>query len=130
MILIDLVGAALTLLAIGLLALGGYLLALRLLGDEAASDPLALAVATLLAATGQGLAISLVLGVAGYLRIAVALPLQALWTLLLLRAAHRRWPGRSLAAPFLLLARRTGSRLVAWPALALIAVHAAGSELL
>src|ERR1700732_4525174 len=49
-------GLALTLLTLGRLAVGGYLLALRLLGAEARRDPLALAIAALLAATAEALA--------------------------------------------------------------------------
>ncbi len=128
--LIDLAGAALTLIALGFLALGGYLLALRLLRDEALADPLALAVATLACATAEAVAIGLLLGAGGLLRLELALGLQALLTVVLLRSLTGRTPGGSLGAPLALLGRRLGARLAEHPALAILTAHAAGSEML
>src|SRR4051794_41556354 len=81
---LDLVGAALTLVTLGFLLLGGYLAALRLLGDSAARDPLAVAIASLLLATAEAVGIGLLLGGLGVLRFDFALALQAGLTLLLL----------------------------------------------
>ena len=78
--LLAVMGLALTLLTLGLLAVGGYLLALRLLGAEARRDPLALAIAALLAATAEALAIGLALGICGALRIEAALAAYGLST--------------------------------------------------
>jgi hypothetical protein len=75
----DVAGALLTLLALGSLAAGGYLAALHLLGRErAAADALELAVAWLLASTGLGVGIGLLLGACGQLRPAPALALAVL----------------------------------------------------
>ncbi len=75
----DVTGALLTLLALGALGGGGYLLAVRLLGlERAASDALALAIAWLLAATGLGVGIGLALGACGQLRLAPGLALALL----------------------------------------------------
>src|ERR1700694_6353652 len=81
--LLAVMGLALTLLALTLRAGGGSLLALRALGEEARRDPLALSVATLLAATAEALAIGLALGICGALRIEVALAAQTLLIALL-----------------------------------------------
>ncbi len=123
----DLLGAILTLLALGTLGLCGYLLALLLMGERAAEDTLELAVAALLGATGIGVGIGLALGAAGELRIGLALPLAlalagALWLL-----ARRRG---TVGAPLKLLLRRAGARLRAHPALALLALHGVGAEFL
>ncbi len=128
--LIDVAGAALTLIALGFLGLGGYLLALRLLRNEAVADPLALAIATLSCATAQAVAIGLLLGACGVLRLELALGSQALLTVLLLRSVRGRVPGGSLGAPLALAGRRLWARLREHPALAILAAHAAGSELL
>ncbi|HVR08957.1 MAG TPA: hypothetical protein VMW75_12990, partial [Thermoanaerobaculia bacterium] len=75
----DVLGALFTAAALGALAAGGYLLALRLLGRERArSDALELAVAWLLGTTGLGTGIGLALGAAGELRPGLALALALL----------------------------------------------------
>ncbi len=76
--LLDAAGLAMTLLALALLAAGGYLLALRLLGEEARRDLLSLAIASLLAMTAEALAIGLLLGAAGWLDFKLALLAQTL----------------------------------------------------
>ncbi|HEY6320716.1 MAG TPA: hypothetical protein VJA16_04045 [Thermoanaerobaculia bacterium] len=141
----DVAGALLTLLALGALGGGGYLLAVRLLGlERAASDALALAAAWLLASTGLGVGIGLALGACGQLRLApgLALALLACGALLAWRpragapapppappaASDGRWA--ALARP----ARHLGSRLAAhlrqhW-VLSLLACHAIGTEAL
>ncbi len=130
--LLAVMGLALTLLTLALLAVGGYLLALRLLGEEARRDPLALAIAALLAATAEALAIGLVLGIGGWLRIDAALAAQTLLVALLGRAG--RPAAATIAAdpwePARHLARRAWERLRAHPALALLTLHAVGSEAL
>src|ERR1700694_518495 len=75
--LLAVMGLALTLLALTLRAGGGSLRALRALGEEARRDPLALAVASLLAATAEALAIGLALRIWRARRHAVALARQA-----------------------------------------------------
>jgi hypothetical protein len=141
--LLDVAGLALTLLTLVLLAAGGYLLALRLLGGEARRDLLALAIATLLLATVEALAIGLLLGICGLLRIELALPAQALLVAALALAARRpsgesggdpgRPPGAAADPPWepaRQLGRRTWERLRVYPALALLTAHAVGSEAL
>jgi hypothetical protein len=126
MFLIDLLGAALTLVTLFLLGLGGYLLVRLALGERAA-DPLALAVGTLLAATAEAGAIGLALGKAGVLWILPALAVQAVLTLLLLRRAKAMgdpW------GPARLITMGIRGRVVEHPVLALIALHAAASEAL
>ncbi len=132
----DLVGADWTALALAALLVGGYLLALRLLGPRAAEDPLDLAVATLLAATAEGVGLGLLLGAPGFLRIAVALPLAAA-VALTLAFFPRRLAAAELAAPFhrlgegarrRLLGDRAAAALLA--ALALLTLHGIGSEAL
>jgi hypothetical protein len=127
-ILLDLVGALLTVVTLAFLLLGGLLLALRLLREEAVRDPLALAVAALVLATGQAVFLGLVLGVLGVLRLELALALQAVVVLALLRTGGGT--PAALTAAARTLARRTWSRLAEQPALALLAAHAGGSELL
>ncbi len=126
----DLWGAVLTLFVLGALGLGGYLLALLLLGRRAAEDPLDLAVATLLCATGEGVGLGLALGALGELRIELALPLALglaaglwIWVRWL-----RRWADPS--TPAALLGRRSWARLREHPALALLTLHAVGTEAL
>ena len=123
--LLAVMGLALTLLTLGLLAVGGYLLALRLLGEEARRDPLALAIAALLAATAEALAIGLALGVCGGLRIEAALAAQTLLVALLGRG--RGPAGADLWEPARHLGRRTWERLRDHPALSLLTAHAVGS---
>ena len=62
MFLLDLLGAVLTLITLLFLFLDGYLVARALLRERAESDPLALAIGSLLAATALGVGIGLVLG--------------------------------------------------------------------
>jgi hypothetical protein len=125
MLVLDLLGAVLTLVTLLFLVLGGYLLACLLLRERAQSDPLALAVAALLAATAEAGLIGLLLGFLGVLKITVGLLLLAVITLALLRrarAAGDPW------APASLLGRRVRDRVREHPVAALIAVHAAASE--
>jgi hypothetical protein len=129
-LLLDVTGLALTLIALALLAAGGYLAALRLLGEEARRDLLALAIATLLAATAEALAIGLALGALGLLRFELALGAQALLVALLARAARRGPAAAGTGDEARRLAGRVWQRLREYPALSLIAIHAAGSEAL
>ncbi len=128
----DLVGAVLTLLTLGALGLGGYLLALLLLGKRAAEEPLDLAVATLLAATGLGVGIALALGALGELRIGLALPLllSVVLGLWVWSARGGGWNRDGLFLPLALLGRRTWARLREHPALTLLTLHAVGAEAL
>jgi hypothetical protein len=128
MFLIDLLGAALTLVAVGFLALGGYLAALRLLREEAVRDPLALAIATLLMATTEAVGIGLLLGACGLLRIDLALALQAALSLALLVGFRRSPPPGGLGAPARAIFQRSWAILRAHPALSLVTLHAVGSE--
>src|SRR3954466_13382258 len=111
MFLIDVLGAALTLIAIAFLALGGYLGALRLLRGEAARDPLALAVATLLLATAEAVWIGLLLGGLGLLRIALALALQAALCLVLLAGLRKSPPAGGIGAPAQAVLQRSWAAL-------------------
>ncbi|HEX9945873.1 MAG TPA: hypothetical protein VGG03_28025 [Thermoanaerobaculia bacterium] len=128
MFLHDLMGASLTLIAIGLLVLGGYLAALRLLGEEAARDPLALAIASLLLATAEAVGIGLLLGGLGMLRIGWALAVQAGLALLLLPGLRKAPPPGGLGEPARAMFRRSWEILRRHPVLSLIALHAVGSE--
>jgi len=148
----DVAGLLLTLLALGALGAGGYLLACRLLGRERAeSDALTLAVAWLLASTGLGVGIGLALGACGELRLGPALALALLTCGVLLprrrsepggqekghaparqteepeatagRWAELAWPARHLGA-------RLATRLRQHWVLSLLACHAIGSEAL
>jgi hypothetical protein len=172
MILVPAAAAAATLLAFALLCAGGYLMTVALLGEERCRrDPLTLAVGLLVGATAQALVIGLALGMAGALRIGLALPIQALLVGLLLRARRRAGAGASgvagagtaktggvgttsaasivseagaegrdaagtraagpgAAGPARTLAERMAARLREHPLLALLAVHAVGSEAL
>jgi hypothetical protein len=130
MFLIDLMGAALTLIAVGFLALGGYLGALRLLREEAGSDPLTLAVATLLLATAEAVGIGLLLGALGLLRIDLALALQAALSLVLLAGFRKSPPPGGIGAPARAVFQRSWAVLRAHPALSLLTLHAVGSEAL
>lgn len=142
--LLDVAGLALTLLALTLLGAGGYLLALRLMGDEARRDLLALAIGSLLAMTAEALGIALLLGAAGRLDFKLALAAQTLVVGALALDARRRRTAqpatgepqavapREHAADAVLarLGRRTWERLRQHPALSLITAHAVGSEAL
>ncbi len=126
---IDLLGAALTLVSLALVGLVGFLLAVRLLGRRAAEEPLALAIAALLAATAQAIAVAFVLGALGALRLELALALEALAAVALLRWPRRLATGelRGLAAG---LAAASWRQLRAHPALSLAVLHGVGSEAL
>lgn len=124
----DLLGALLTLITLVFLLLSGYLLAQRLLRERAETDPLALAVATLLATTAEAELLALVLGLLGLLKIVLALPVLAAVTLLLLRQANRT--GVDPWAPARRLGVRLGERVREHPAVTIIAVHAGASEAL
>jgi hypothetical protein len=123
--LVDVLGAVLTLAALCGVFLGGYLLARLLLRERAETDPLALAVAWLLAATAEAGLLGLALGLLGFLRIVPALACLAAVTLLLWIGARR---ASDLWAPARLLGRRVRDRVRESPVMALIAVHAVGSE--
>ena len=128
MALLAVVGTALTLISLGAVGLGGYLMALRLMpASVRATDPLAVAVATLLAASAEAVGIALLLGATGHLFVPWALASQ-----LLLVVALLRWPRRlsaeELRGPLTVLAGRTWWRLREHPALAILALSALGSE--
>ncbi len=131
------VGAALTLISLSLLFLGGYLLALRLLSRRRGNggdggphgDPLAIAIATLLCATAQAVAVALVLGAAGRLFLPWALLLQLALVVGLLRRPPRLSPAE-LRVPLELLAGRGWARLREHPALAIVTLSALASEAL
>lgn len=122
----DLLGVLLTLVAVGLLVSGGYLAALRLLREEAARDPLALAIASLLLATAEAVGIGLLLGGLGVLRIGFALAFQAALVLALLYASR----GTGARGPARTILRRSWEVLREHPALSLVTLHAVGSETL
>jgi len=138
MVLFSLLGAALTALCLSLLGLGGYLLALRVVGWPSAveepddrPDLLTFAVATLLLTLAEAVAIALVLGALGLLRLELALALQTILVFVLYRGLRRRGlAGDELLAPARLLCRRSWQSLRSHPVLSLIALHAAGTELL
>jgi hypothetical protein len=128
MALMDLLGAALTVGALGLVALAGYLLALRLVAG-AERDPLAFAVAWLLSMLAVAVGLALALGVFGVLRLGWALTLLTAGVLVLWRATS--WPdARGPWAPAREVFAGTWRRLRQHPIVALLVVHAAGSELL
>jgi hypothetical protein len=128
MFFIDLVGAFLTLIAMGFLLLGGYLASLRLLGGQ--RDPLALAIASLLLATGEAVGIGILLGGLGLLRIELALALQAGLCLVLLLAIRRAPPPDGIGGGAAVIARRSWEIVRQHPALSLLTLHAVGSEAL
>jgi hypothetical protein len=130
MYLIDLMGALLTLIAMGFLALGGYLAALRVLRGEAGRDPLALAVASLLLATAEAVGIGLLLGGLGVLRIDLALALQAALVLVLLLGLRKAPLPGGVGGPAAAVFRRSWEILCEHPAFSLITLHAIGSEAL
>ncbi len=130
MLLLAVAGTALTLISLGGLFLGGYLIAIRLLPAGASgTDNLAFAIAALLAATAEAVAIALLLGAIGHLFLPWALALQ-----LILVVALLRWPRRltseELRRPLAVLAGRAWSRLREHAALAVITLSALGSEAL
>ncbi|HEX4959927.1 MAG TPA: hypothetical protein VF173_03745 [Thermoanaerobaculia bacterium] len=125
---LDLVGAAATLVALGFLFLCGYLTALWLLGSRAGSDPLALAITTLLLATAEAVGIALLLGGLGVLRLDFALALLAGVTLLLLLGFRKAPPAGGVDAPARALVRRTWEVLREHPVPALLTLHAVAIE--
>ncbi|MEA2692881.1 MAG: hypothetical protein QOJ16_2268 [Acidobacteriota bacterium] len=131
MFLFDVLGLGLTLLTLALLALGGYLLALRMLsggGDDATADPLGLAIATLLAASAEAVGIGLLLGALGILRLELGLAVQTVLVLVLLRGLKSRGIDPGIGGRLLL--SRTWEKLRQHPAFSLLALHAVGSEAL
>jgi hypothetical protein len=130
MIVLAILGAALTLISLGLVFLGGYLLALRLLPPaDRDRDLLALAVAALLCATAEAVGIALLLGAAGHLYLPWALLLQALMV-----AGLLLWPRQLAAAdvrrPLELVLARAPARLRDHAALALVTLSALAAEAL
>jgi hypothetical protein len=130
MTLFAIVGAALTLISLGLVGLGGYVLALRLLpAADRTADPLAVAVAALLCATAEAVAVALLLGAAGQLYLPWALALQLGLVLALLRWPRRLQP-EELRGPLALVAARSWARLREHPVLAILGLSVLGSEAL
>jgi hypothetical protein len=127
MAVLDLLGAVLTAITFLFLGTSGYLLARKTLGTGAA-DPLALAIAALLAAIFEAELVAIVLGKLGLLRIELALIVPVAITILLAHAARRR--GEDVAAEGRLLLRRAWARATEHPAMSLIAVHALAAEAL
>src|SRR5687768_11090762 len=123
----DLLGALLTLLALGLLVLGGFAAALLVLGQRARADRLGLLLATLLLITAQTVVVATVLGAAGLLRLPLALGVHGALAGGLVLGAWRRGglalPARELAAAVASVVRRH-------PFLALVALHAGAAEAL
>jgi len=130
MAVLDITGALLTVVALLFLGLGGYLAAFLLLGPAGRRDPLALAVASLTAAIASGTAVALALGAGGLLRLPHALAVQATLVVGLLLHLRGHSPEDGPWAPLRLLLSRGAARLREHPALALITVHALGSEAL
>jgi hypothetical protein len=134
----DMAGLALTLLGLALLAAGGYLAAVRLLDAEAGRDPLALAIASLLAAFAEAVGIGLLLGAAGLLRVDLGFAAQALLVAVLARgrrgrAAHPVGAVATAAGlwePARQLARHSWERLREHPALSLLTANAVAGEAL
>ena len=121
----DLLGALLTLLALGLIVLGGFAAALLVLGPRARVDRLGLLIAALLLATAEAVGVATVLGAAGLLRLPLALGVQGALAGALALAAWRRGglvaPARELAAGVAAAVRRH-------PFLTLVALHAGAAE--
>ncbi len=129
MALADVLGALLTLLSLGILLLGGFLAAVRLLGARAEQEPLTLAIASLVATFAIAVGIGLALGSVGRLRIDLALALAAALALALAWAERRHAGGQRAARVARSLGRATRERLREHQVLALIAAFAAGTEL-
>ncbi len=126
MFLFDLLGALLTLAAFSFLGLSGYLAAVSLLGERARRDRLALAVAWGLSSLSIALLIGLVLGAVGQLRSDLALAGLALLSIAQLQRAKRTAdPWGSARA----LGSGAWRHLSERPALAILTLHAGGSEL-
>jgi hypothetical protein len=128
MFVVDLLGAALTLITLLFLGLSGTLLARLLLREQAEEDPLAFAVAALLSMTALATLLGLALGAVGLLKIPFGLLLLAVVTVLLLRWSRSQGAQGDPWSPVRLAGRRTWERLREHPALALIAFHAAAAE--
>jgi hypothetical protein len=124
---LDLLGAVLTAITLFFLAISGYLLARKALGASAA-DPLALAIATLVATIFEAELIAVVLGKLGLLRIELALLVLVILTVLLVLASRRHWEDATAEARLLL--RRMWARAAEHPAMSLCAVHALAAEAL
>lgn len=122
----DFFGAALTLVTLLFLFLSGYLAARAALRGEADRDPLALAIATLVATSGIGVLAGLVLGALGLLRDELGLVVLVLLTLPPLLRARRN--GEDLWLPLRRLGRRFAARVRENPILSLIAGHAVLAE--
>jgi hypothetical protein len=130
MMVLAVVGTALTLISLAGLGLGGYLIALRLLpARNRAADTLAFAIAAVLGATAEAVGIALLLGAVGRLFLPWALALQLVLVIALLR-----WPRRltadELRQPLVQLTGRAWSRLREHPALAVITLSTLGNEAL
>jgi hypothetical protein len=130
MFMADWAGAALTIFAMALLGAGGYLGALLALREEAARDRLLLGVATLLIATAQAIFVATLLGAGSFLRLGPALGLQLATVAVLFVRARRLGFAGGPAGPARELAAACWRRAAEHPALALVAVHAVGSEAL
>jgi hypothetical protein len=124
---IDLLGALLTLLSMGGLALGGYLAAVLLLGEDAKTDRLALATAAILMALVEAVAIALLLGALGQLRFPLAFATLAALVVLLLRRAAR---GQDPWQPALKCRHALAERLRGDSPLAILLGTAVASDLL
>lgn len=143
MALVVALGAFVTLLALALLGVGGYLAALlavpRYGGSEperwrgrSGPEPLLLAVASLLLALAQGVVLALILGALGALHLGLALALQTGLVWVLHRNVRRRLAsegGPGIFGPGEEIFRALWRKVRGYPALSLIAVHAVGAEL-
>lgn len=135
MALVVALGAFVTLLTLGLLGLGGYLAALLTVprsAGETEPEPLLLAIASLLLALAQGVFLALVLGAAGFLHLGLALALQTALVWVLHRRVRERLAlegSAGIFAPAGEVFRALWRTVRGYPALSLIAVHAAGAEL-
>lgn len=137
--LIASLGAFVTLLAIGLVGCGGYLMALLVLPQnpggtsQTRSDPLLVAIASILLALAQGIGISLVLGALDSLHLGLALAIQTLLVWGLYRTIRRRfatdWESQ-LTRPAIEVLYSVSRTLRRYPALSLVATLGAGTELL
>jgi hypothetical protein len=129
----DVVGLGATLLAVALVCSVGWSLARLLLGEvRCRRDPLALSIGALALAIAQGTLLALALGALGLLRIDLAIALEGLFAAFL-AVAHRRRrasSGGEAISPVGQLIRRAAVRLREHPLLALIGLHAVGSEAL
>ncbi len=123
---LDIFGALLTAASFGFLALGGFLLASRLVGER--RDTLALAIGTLLCMSAEGVGVGLLLGAFGLLRLDLALGLQAALTIALLWRYRTAASAAALRGAMAGLARGVGARVREFPALSILALTGIGSE--